>query len=188
MFRSSVALMSLAGRASRFSRAFGPVRAHREAGFLRWKGSMARHGIRAWRGWDDGKSEMIGKDSIVRRNRDGSYLHHSAPFSLDGFARDAAPVGSEVGGIGEESMGYRKNSRTTSTRRGKIETLGQGRSDAVANVLATWATGSEVEIVEDGETTYLCLWTPIQSAEGAPEDAIATNALGKTSIVDRVRG
>ena len=34
MFRSSVVLMSLAGRASRFSRAFGPVRAHREAVFF----------------------------------------------------------------------------------------------------------------------------------------------------------
>jgi hypothetical protein len=105
---------------------------------------------------------------------------------LGSFARDAAPSGSKVDGTGENSLGYAQNSRTTSTRRGKIETLGQERSDAVANVLATWATGAEVEIVEDGDITYLCLWTPLQSGEGRPEDAIATNAIGKTSVVDRV--
>jgi hypothetical protein len=113
-------------------------------------------------------------------------LHHGAPMPLPGFgrARDAAPVGSEVGGIGESSFGYAENNRTMtgSPRRGKIETLGQERSGAVANVLATWATGSEVEIVEDGDITFLYLWTPLQPGEGAPEDAIMTNAIGRTSI------
>ena len=132
---------------------------------------------------------MIKKDSIIRRNADGSMLHHSAPMPLPGFGRvrDEAPTGSVVGGVGPASLGYRENSRTMGEpRRGNIETLGQDRSDATANILATWATGAEVEFVEDGAVTYLCLWVPLQPGEGAPEDAIATNALGKTSIVDRV--
>jgi hypothetical protein len=47
------------------------------------------------------------RDSIVGRNADGSMRHHGAPMPLPGFGRvrDAAQVGSEVGGIGESSFG-----------------------------------------------------------------------------------
>jgi hypothetical protein len=40
----------------------------------------------------------------------------------------------------------------------------------------------ETEIVEESGLKYLLLWTPLQPGEGAPEDAVMTNAIGKTSV------
>jgi hypothetical protein len=60
-----------------------------------------------------GKNEMmITKDSIVGRNANGSIFHHGAAMPIPGWTRDAAPVGSEVGGIGTSSLGYAENSLT----------------------------------------------------------------------------
>jgi hypothetical protein len=84
---------------------------------------MAKHGVRAWRDWiEKGPNEMkFERDKIVRRNADGSFLHYSSPVPLGGFTRDAAPVGSEVGGIGENSFGYAENNLTMrSFPQGKI--------------------------------------------------------------------
>jgi hypothetical protein len=91
--------------------------------------------------------------SIVRRHR---------------FFRDAAPTGSVVGGVGTASMGYAENNRTMGEqRRSKIELLGQERSDATASILANWKTGTEYEVVEDGDSCYLVTWMPLQAHAGA---------------------
>jgi hypothetical protein len=73
---------------------------------------------------------MFTKDTIIRRNADGSFLHHSAPMRLD-----AAPVGSEVGGIGEESMGYLQNNKTNRPIAGTEARRADG---AIRDVLACW--------------------------------------------------
>ena len=40
----------------------------------------------------------------------------------------------------------------------------------------------ETEIVEESGLKYLLLWTPLQPGEGAPENAVMTNAIGRTSV------
>jgi hypothetical protein len=141
--------------------------------------------IRSWRSWIKDQNKMtFTRDSIVGRNANGSFIHHSAPMPLPGFGRvrDAAPTGSTVGGVGTSSAGYAENSRTMGDpRRGKIEDLGRERSDATANVLASWATGSEVEIIEDGALSYLCRWEPLQSGEGRPEGATTENPITRSA-------
>lgn len=124
---------------------------------------------------------MITKDLIMRRNADGSMLHHSAPMPL---TLDAAPVGSEVGGIGESSFGYAENNRTMrSFPQGRVGNTDPQREDgATRNVLARWKTGAEIEIVEEGGSSFLLMWEPLQPGEGAPENAIKTNAIGRTSV------
>jgi hypothetical protein len=128
---------------------------------------------------------MITKDSIVRHNRDGSMLHHGAPIPLPGFGRvrDAAPVGSEVGGIGESSFGYAENNRTMrSFPQGKIGNTDPRREDgAYRHVLARWKTGAEAEIVEDGDSTFLCLWEPLQPGEGNPQGATTERPIRKSA-------
>jgi hypothetical protein len=135
----------------------------------------------------EGKNEMmITKDSIVRRNANGSMLHHSAPMAIPGFGRvhDAAPVGSEVGGIGESSFGYAENNRTMrSFPQGKIGNTDPRREDgAIRSVLCVWDADAETQIVERDGLKYLLMWTPLQPGEGAPENAIMTNAIGRTSV------
>jgi hypothetical protein len=112
------------------------------------------------------------RDTIVGRNRDGSIRHHGAPMRLD-----APPTGSAVGGIGEESLGYRENNRTNRPIAGT-----QRADGAVKNILACWNPDAETEIVEESGLRYLIMWTPLQPGEGAPEDAIMTNAIGRTSV------
>jgi len=124
---------------------------------------------------------MITKDTIIRRNANGSMLHHSAPMPL---TLDAAPVGSEVGGIGESSFGYAENNRTMrSFPQGKIGGTDPQREDgAIRDVLACWGADRETQIVEESGLKYLLMWTPLQPGEGAPENAIMTNAIGRTSV------
>jgi hypothetical protein len=127
-----------------------------------------------------GKNEMmLTKDSIIRRNADGSFLHHSEPAPLNGFTRDAAPAGSTVGGIGEESMGYRENNRTNRPIAGTEARRSDG---AIRDVLACWGADRETQIVEESGLKYLLMWTPLQSGEGRPENAVMTNAIGRTSV------
>jgi hypothetical protein len=128
----------------------------------------------------EGKNEMMfTKDTIIRRNDDGSFLHHSAPMPLAGRARDAAPTGSTVGGVGEESMGYRENNRTNRPIAGTEARRSDG---AIRDVLACWGADRETQIVEESGLKYLLMWTPLQPGEGAPENAIMTNAIGRTSV------
>jgi hypothetical protein len=114
------------------------------------------------------------RDTIVGRNRDGSIRHHGAPMRLD-----AAPVGSTVGGIGEESMGYRENNRTNRPIAGTEARRADG---AIRDILACWGADRETEIVEESGLKFLLLWTKLQPGEGPPEDAIMTNAIGRTSV------
>ena len=119
---------------------------------------------------------MITKDSIVRRNADGSMFHHGAPMPL---TLDAAPVGSEVAGIGEELMGYRENNRTNRPIAGTEARRSDG---AIRDVLACWGADRETQIVEEFGLKYLIMWTPLQPGDGRPENAIMTNAIGRTSV------
>jgi hypothetical protein len=176
MVRSSVVLISLA-RASiaGFTRFRTRPRAPRGGLFCAGRAAMAKHGIRAWRSWIEGPNEMtFTRDTIVGRNRDGSIRHHGAPMRLD-----AAPTGSTVGGIGEESMGYRENNRTNRPIAGTEARRSDG---AIRGVLACWGADRETEIVEESGLKYLLMWTPLQPGEGAPENAIMTNAIGRTSV------
>jgi hypothetical protein len=134
----------------------------------------------------EGKNEMmITKDSIIRRNADGSFLHHGAPIPL---TRDAVPVGSEVGGIGEKSFGYREYNQTNRpVPQGKIGNTDPQREDgAYRHVLARWKTGAEVEIVEDGDSAFLLLWEPPRPGEGRPQSAITAEDAHR-QMFDRVR-
>jgi hypothetical protein len=125
----------------------------------------------------EGKNEMmITKDSIIRRNADGTFLHHGASVPL---FRDAAPAGSKVGGTGEESTGYRENNRTNRPIAGTEARRSDG---AIRDVLACWGADRETEVVEESGLKYLLMWTPLQPGEGAPENAIMTNAIGRTSV------
>jgi hypothetical protein len=148
---------------------------------------MAKHGIRAWRDWiEKGSSEVkFERDSIIRRNADGSYFHHGAPTSL---TRDAAPVGSEVGGVGENSAGYRENSKTMyAPLQGKVGGTNPQREDgATRNILARWKTGCEIEIVEDGDSSFLVVWEPLQPSEGNPQGATTSDPITRraTSMAD----
>jgi hypothetical protein len=139
--------------------------------------------IRHWRSWGENKM-MITKDSIIRRNRDGSYLHHGAPIPLPGFGRDAAPVGSEVGGIGEESLGYRENNRTNRPiPQGRIGNIGSRRDDgAIRSVLCVWDADAETQIVEQDGLKYLLMWTPLQSGEGRPQSAITADPITRSAV------
>jgi hypothetical protein len=142
--------------------------------------------IRSWRSWVEGKNEMmITKDSIIRRNADGSMFHYSAPMPLPGFGRvrDAAPVGSEVGGIGEASFGYAENNRTMrSFPQGRIANTDPQREDgAYRHVLARWKTGGEVEIVEEGDSAFLLLWEPPRPGEGRPQSAITADPISRSA-------
>jgi hypothetical protein len=129
----------------------------------------------------EGKNEMMIKDSIIRRNADGSMVHHSAPMPL---TLDAAPVGSEVGGIGAASLGYREYNQTNRPiPQGRIGNTDPRRADgAIRSVLCVWDADAETQIVEENGLKYLLMWTPLQPGEGAPEDAIMTNAIGRTSV------
>jgi hypothetical protein len=125
------------------------------------------------------------KDTIVRRNADGSFLHYSAPMPLPGFGRvrDAAPTGSEVGGIGERSLGYAENSKTMyAPSQGKIGGTDPQREDgAYRHVLARWKTGGEVEIVEEGDSAFLLLWEPQRPGDGNPQGATTANAITRST-------
>jgi hypothetical protein len=112
------------------------------------------------------------RDTIVGRNRDGSIRHHGAPMRLD-----AAPTGSKVDGTGTSSLGYAENSLTMRPIAGT-----QRADGGVKNVLACWNPDAETEIIEKNGLKYLILWTPLQPGEGAPENAIMTNAIGRTSV------
>jgi hypothetical protein len=179
MFRSSVVLMSLGGGEHRgFHALSDPSARTARRFFLCRKGSMAKHGIRSWRSWIEGKNEMmITKDTIIRRNADGSFLHHGASVLLPGFGR--VRDGDPVGGIGEESLGYRENNRTNRPIAGTEARRADG---AIRDVLACWGADRETEIVEESGLKYLLLWTPLQPGEGAPENAVMTNAIGRTSV------
>jgi hypothetical protein len=113
-------------------------------------------------------------DRIVGRNRDGSIRHHGAPMRLD-----AAPVGSEVGGIGEESLGYRENNRTNRPIAGTEARRSDG---AIRDVLACWGADRETEIVEESGLKYLLMWTPLQSGEGRPQSAITADPITRSAV------
>ena len=130
---------------------------------------------------------MITKDLIIRRNANGSMLHHSAPMPLPGFGRvrDGAPVGSEVGGIGESSFGYAENNNRTmrSFPQGRIGNTDPKREDgAYRHVLARWKTGAEVEIVEEGDNAFLLLWEPPRPGEGRPQSAITADPITRPAV------
>ena len=129
---------------------------------------------------------MITKDLIIRRNANGSLFHHGAPMPLPGFGRvrDAAPVGSEVGGIGESSFGYAENNRTMrSFPQGRIGNTDPRREDgAYRHVLARWKTGAEVEIVEEGDSAFLLLWEPPRPGEGRPQSAITADPITRSAV------
>ena len=118
---------------------------------------------------------MFVRDKIIRRNANGSFLHHSAPMRLD-----AAPVA----GVGESSFGYAENNQTMRAfPQGKIGGTDPRRSDgAIRDVLACWGADRETQVVEESGLKYLIMWTPLQPGEGPPEDAIMTNAIGRTSV------
>jgi len=139
---------------------------------------MAKHGIRSWRSWIEGKDEMTIKDSIIRRNADGSFLHYGAPVPLFGRARDAAPTGSEVGGVGENSLAYREYNQTNRPIAGSEARRGDG---AIRDILACWPADSETEIVEEAGLKYLVRWTRLQSGEGVPEGAITGRLTGRSA-------
>jgi hypothetical protein len=128
---------------------------------------------------------MITKDSIIRRNTNGSMFHHSAPMPIPGFGRvrDAAPVGSEVGGIGENSFGYAENNRTMrSFPQGKIGGTDPQREDgAYRRVLARWKTGCEIEIAEDGDSSFLLVWEPPRPGEGNPQGATTSAPISRSA-------
>jgi hypothetical protein len=135
----------------------------------------------------EGKNEMmITKDSIIRRNADGSIFHHGAPMPLPGFGRvrDAAPVGSEVGGIGESSFGYAENNRTMrSFPQGKVGNTAPQREDgAIRSVLCVWDADAETQIVERDGLKYLLMWTPLQSGEGRPQSAITADPISRSAV------
>ena len=118
---------------------------------------------------------MIAKNSIVGRDRNGRVLHHGAPMPL---TLDAAPGGSLVAGVGENSLAYREYNQTNRPIAGTEARRGDG---AIRDILACWPADSETEIVEEAGLKYLVRWTPLQSGEGVPENAIMTNAIGRTS-------
>jgi hypothetical protein len=150
-----------------------PARTTRRAFFLRQKGTaMAKHRITAWRSWDEDQMRI-------------SAISRGPSMPLGGFTRDAAPVGSEVGGIGESSFGYAENNRTMrSFPQGKIgNTDPQRESDgAYRHVLARWKTGGEVEIVEDGDSAFLLLWEPPHPGEGRPQSAITADPITRSAV------
>lgn len=120
------------------------------------------------------------KDKIVRRNANGSFLHHGAPMPL---TRDAAPTGSEVGGIGPASLGYREYNRTMHPlAQGKVGGTDPQREDgALRSVLCSWDVDCETEIVEQDGRKYLLMWTPLQSGEGNPEGATTSAVIKKSA-------
>jgi hypothetical protein len=132
----------------------------------------------------EGKNEMmVTKDSIIRRNADGSFLHHGAPMSL---ARDAAPVGSEVGGIGTASAGYREYNQTNRPiQQGRIGGTDPQREDgAIRSVLCVWDADAETQIVEQDGLKYLLMWKPLQSGEGRPQSAITADPITRSAVSD----
>jgi hypothetical protein len=140
--------------------------------------------IRSWRSWVKDENKMtFTRDKIIGRDASGRVLHHSAPMPLDGFNRDAAPVGSEVGGIGEASFGYAENNRTMRAyAQGKIGGTDPQREDgAYRHVLARWKTGSEVEIIEEGDSMFLLLWEPPRPGEGNPQGATTSDPISRSA-------
>lgn len=129
---------------------------------------------------------MISKDSIIRRNANGSILHHGAPMPLPGFGRvrDAAPSGSVVAGIGESSFGYAENNRTMrSFPQGRIGNTDPQREDgAIRSVLCVWDADAETQIVEQDGLKYLLMWTPLQSGEGRPQSAITADPITRSAV------
>lgn len=72
---------------------------------------------------------------------------------------------------------------TRAIPQGKIGGTNPRREDGtIRHVLARWKTGSEIEIAEEGGSSFLLMWEPFQPGEGAPENAIKTNAIGRTSV------
>ena len=119
---------------------------------------------------------MITKDLIVGRDRNGRVLHHGAPMPL---TLDAAPGGSLVAGVGENSLAYREYNQTNrSDCRNTEARRGDG---AIRDILACWPADSETEIVEEAGLKYLVRWTPLQSGEGVPESAITGKLTGRPS-------
>jgi hypothetical protein len=120
---------------------------------------------------------MITKDSIIRRNANGSLFHHSAPMPL---TLDAAPVG----GIGSASEGYEQYNQTNRPApQGRIGNTDPQREDgAYRHVLARWKTGAEVEIVEEGDSAFLLLWEPPRAGEGRPQSAITADPITRSAV------
>ena len=126
---------------------------------------------------------MITKDSIIRRNADGSYLHHGAPMPLAGFARDAAPVGSEVGGIGESRLVIAENNQTNASfPQGRIGNTDPQREDGAIRSMfwCRWNTDArDCKSSRKDGLKYLLMWTPLQPGEGGPQSAITANPIGE---------
>jgi hypothetical protein len=65
---------------------------------------------------------------------------------------------------------------------GKIGGTDPQREDgAYRHVLARWKTGSEVEIVEDGDSMFLLLWEPPRPGEGSPQGATTSDPISRSA-------
>jgi hypothetical protein len=103
---------------------------------------------------------------------------------LAGRARDAAPVGSEVGGTGAASAGYREYNQTNRPiPQGRIGNIGARRDDgAIRSVLCVWDADAETQIVEQDGLKYLLMWTPLQSGEGRPQSAVTADPITRSAV------
>jgi hypothetical protein len=112
----------------------------------------------------------------------GSFMHYGTPMPLSG-TRDAAPVGAEVGGIGERSLGYAENSKTMyAPLQGKVAGTDPQRADgATRSVLWMWDAECETQIVEENGFKYLLMWTPLQPGAGNPEGATTADPIRKSA-------
>jgi hypothetical protein len=110
-------------------------------------------------------------------------VHHGAPMPLGGFTRDAAPSGSVVGDVGGESFGYSENNRTMHPlSQAKVGGTDPQREDgAIRSVLCVWNADAETQTVEQDGLKYLLMWTPLQSGEGVPENAITAGAISRSA-------
>jgi hypothetical protein len=126
---------------------------------------------------------MITKDSIIRRNANGSMFHHGAPMPIPGFGRvsDAASAGSKIGGIGSASEGYEQYNQTNRPiPQGRIGNTDPYRADgAIRGVLCVWDADAETQTVEQDGLKYLLMWTPLQSGEGVAEGAVTGKLTGR---------
>jgi hypothetical protein len=124
---------------------------------------------------------MITQDRIIRHNADGSIFHHGAPMPL---TFDAAPVGSEVGGVVPDAFGYREYNQTMHPLvQGKVGGTNPQREDgALRSVLCSWDVDCETQIVEQDGRKYLLMWTPLQSGEGRPQSAVTADPITRSAV------
>jgi hypothetical protein len=140
--------------------------------------------IRGWRSWVKDENKMTIRDKIIGRDSNGRVHHHGAAMPLEGFTRDAAPVGSEVAGTGENSLAYREYNQTNRPiSQGRIGNIGARRDDgAIRSVLCVWDADAETQIVEQDGLKYLLMWTSLQSGEGRPQSATTSDQITRSAV------